>query len=68
MAVNQTNSLLKLNQFAKDIGMKAKDVAGTLEAKGIAVKSQKTLEPHEFEIMFEALTKENQITNIMLKH
>lgn len=65
MAANQTtNSLLKLNQFAKDIGMKAKDVVGVLEAKGVAVKSQKTLEPHEFELMFEALTKENQITNI----
>ena len=44
--------------------MKAKDVVSVLEAKGISVKSQKTLEPHEFEVMFEALTKENQITNI----
>ena len=44
--------------------MKAKDVVSTLEAKGISVKSQKTLEPYEFEVMFEALTKENQITNI----
>ena len=44
--------------------MKAKDVVSVLESKGIAVKSQKTLEPYEFEVMFEALTKENQITNI----
>ncbi len=64
MAANQTNSLLKLNQFAKDINMKTKDVSAVLEGKGIAVKSQKPLEPREFEILFEALTKENQISNI----
>ncbi len=64
MAANQSNSLLKLNQFAKDINMKAKDVVSVLEAKGIAAKTQKVLDPYEFEVMFEALTKENQITNI----
>ena len=64
MAANQTNSLLKLNQFAKDMGLKAKDIVGIFEAKGIPVKSQKTLEPYEFEVMFEALTRENQIINI----
>ena len=64
MAANQSNSLLKLNQFAKDINMKAKDVVSVLEAKGIEAKTQKVLAPHEFEVMFEALTKENQITNI----
>ena len=64
MAANQTSSLLKLNQFAKDINMKTKDVVGILEEKGITAKSQKVLEPVEFEILFEVLTKENQITNI----
>ncbi len=44
--------------------MKAKDVVSVLEAKGISAKTQKVLEPREFEMMFEALTKENQITNI----
>ena len=39
MAANQTsNSLLKLNQFAKDLNMKTKDVTAILEEKGIAVK------------------------------
>jgi len=44
--------------------MKSKDVAAILEQKGIAVKTQKPLEPSEFDLLFETLTKENQITNI----
>ena len=44
--------------------MKSKDVATILEQKGIAVKTQKPLEPSEFDLLFETLTKENQITNI----
>ena len=44
--------------------MKSKDVATILEQKGVAVKSQKPLEPSEFDLLFETLTKENQITNI----
>ena len=63
MAANQTN-LLKLNQLAKDMNMKTKDVVSVLEGKGIAAKSQKPLEPAEFEVLFNALTLENQITNI----
>ena len=56
--------MLKLNQFAKDMNMKTKDVSSILEGKGIPVKSQKVLDPSEFDVLFEALTKENQITNI----
>ena len=65
MAVNQTSSLLKLNQLAKDLNMKTKDVCTVLEEKGIEAKSQKTLEVKEFETLFEALTKKNQINNIL---
>ena len=64
MAANQSNSLLKLNQLAKDMNMKSKDVITILEEKGIAAKTQKALEPGEFEILFETLTKNNQINNI----
>ncbi len=64
MAANQASNLLKVNQFAKDMNMKAKDMTVILEGKGISVKSQKPLEPAEFDVLFEALTKENQITNI----
>jgi len=44
--------------------MKTKDVVAILEEKGVAVKSQKPMDPSEFELLFEALTKANQITNI----
>ena len=45
--------------------MKTKDVTAILEAKGVAVSStQKALEPREFDLLFEALTKENQIAGI----
>ena len=44
--------------------MKSKDVATILEQKGVVVKTQKPLEPSEFDLLFETLTKENQITNI----
>ncbi|MBO5938801.1 MAG: translation initiation factor IF-2 [Clostridia bacterium] len=53
-----------MNQFAKDLNMKSKDVAAILEQKGVAVKTQKPLEPSEFDLLFETLTKDNQITNI----
>ena len=53
-----------MNQFAKDLNMKSKDVAAILEQKGVTVKTQKPLEPSEFDLLFETLTKENQITNI----
>ncbi len=65
MAANQvSNSLLKVTQFAKDMNMKTKDVTAILEEKGIAIKSQKPMEPGEFDVLFEALTRANQITNI----
>ena len=59
------NPQLKINQLAKDLGKKSKDIVELLTGKGIDVKnSQKTLEPDEFNIFFEAITKENQITEI----
>ena len=44
--------------------MKSKDLTAVLEEKGIAMKTQKPLEPSEFDVLFETLTKQNQITNI----
>ena len=65
MAANQvSNSLLKVNQLAKDLNMKSKDVLAVLEGKGISAKTQKPMEPEEFDLLFDALTKSNQITNI----
>ena len=65
MAANQTsNSLLKVNQLSKDLNMKSKDLAEILTSEGIEYKTQKTLDPLEFSILFEKLTSSNQITNI----
>ncbi len=44
--------------------MKSKEVLEVLTSKGITLKSQATLEPANFEVLFDALTKENQIDNI----
>ena len=55
----------KVNQLAKDLGIKSKDILDTLADKGIAAKTtQGTLEGREFDILMEALTKKNQIKDI----
>ena len=55
----------KINQLAKDLGIKSKDILDTLAEKGIASKTtQGTLEGREFDILMEALTKKNQIKDI----
>ncbi|MBE6577368.1 MAG: translation initiation factor IF-2 [Ruminococcaceae bacterium] len=63
MAATTTN-LLKVTQLSKDMNMKSKDVMEVLSGKGITPKSQTTLEPAQFEVLFDALTKANQIDNI----
>ena len=64
MAANQTSNLLKVNQFSKDIAMKSKDIAEILAAEGIEYKTQRALEPNEFAILFDKITKDNQISGI----
>ena len=44
--------------------MKSKDVLDVLANKGIALKSQATLEVAQFEMLFDTLTRNNQIDNI----
>ncbi len=44
--------------------MKSKDMVSVLEEKGVSPKTQKPLEPAEFDLLFDTLTKNNQITNI----
>ena len=60
-----SNPQFKINQIAKDLGKKSKDIVELLVSKGVDVKnSQKTLEAEEFDIFFDAITKANQITEI----
>ena len=62
MAVNPQ---FKINQLAKDLGKKSKDIVDLLTAKGFEVKNtQKTLEAVEFDVLFDTMTKDNQITEI----
>ena len=58
------NPQFKVNQLAKDLGIKSKDILDTLAEKGITAKTQGALEGREFDILFDALTKQNQIKDI----
>ena len=62
MAVNPQ---FKINQIAKDLGKKSKDIVDLLVGKGFEVKNtQKALEATEFNVLFDTITKDNQITEI----
>ncbi|MBR2622532.1 MAG: translation initiation factor IF-2 N-terminal domain-containing protein, partial [Clostridia bacterium] len=58
------NSQYKVNKMAKDLGLKSKDLSDILASNGKDVKTQRTLEPVEFDILFETLTRDHQISNI----
>ncbi len=59
------NQQFKLNKLAKDMGLKSKELVEILSQNGIEAKTtQKALEPAEFDILFETLTRANQISNI----
>ena len=59
------NPQFKINQMAKDMGLKSKDMTELLAAKGMPnVKSEKTLTEQEFNILFQSLTEANQVDNI----
>ena len=58
------NPQFKVNKMAKDMGLKSKELSDILTDHGMEVKTQRTLEPQEFDILFETLTRSHQITNI----
>lgn len=60
----EAKTQFKINKLAKDMGLKGKDLVDLLAAKGKEVTAQKTLEPIEFDLLLDALTKENQISDI----
>lgn len=57
-------SQFKINKLAKDLGVKSKELIEILAESGREVTAQKALEPSEFDLLFDRLTKENQITDI----
>ncbi len=59
------NPQFKINQMAKDMGLKSKDLTDILASKGMTdVKSQRTLSEREFNLLLHTLTAANQVTNI----
>jgi len=57
--------MFRINQLSKDLGMKAKDLTATLEEIGIKGKANSAvLEPDEVNLLFEHITKKNQIHDI----
>ena len=61
---SMAQNTIKLNNVNKDFNMKGKDVLVALEECGIQKKTGGTLEPVEFEIFIEYLTKKNEIRNL----
>ena len=55
---------VKVNQLAKDLGLKTKDVTDFFAEAGIEIKTQKALEPFELDLILEKMTRANQIDNI----
>ncbi len=59
------NPQFKINQVAKDLGKKSKDIVEILTESGFEVKNtQKVLEAKEFDVLFDKLTRAHQITEI----
>ena len=54
----------KVNQLAKDLNIKTKDIVDMMSDAGIEVKTQKSLEPDEFGVFFNLITQANQINDI----
>ena len=65
MAVMNHNQQFKIAKLAKDLGMKSKELVEVLSKNGIEAKTtQKALEPVEFDILFDTITRQNQIVDI----
>ena len=63
MAGNTTK--FKINNLAKDLEMKSKDLLAEAEKLGVKVKNPGALlDSEEFDVIFNALTNANQINNI----
>jgi len=61
MAVNSQN---KVTTLAKDLGLKTKDITDLFAGTGLDIKTSSTLDNAALDIMWDRLTKANQISNI----
>ena len=61
----KSNSMFKVSQIAKDLGVKPKELQGTLEGLGIEAKSNSsTLESDDINLLFEHMTEGARIKDI----
>ena len=59
------NQQYRISQLAKELGLKGKDIVDVLAASGIEGKtSSAALDPDEFGLVMDVLSKQNQISNI----
>ena len=65
MMATKSNSMFKINQLAKDLSMKPKELTTTLDGLGVSVKSNSaTLENDEVNLLFASLTESARIKDI----
>ncbi len=57
-------SQYKVNQLAKDLSLKPRELADIMATVGLDVRTQRTLEVHELDVIWETLTTLNQIVGI----
>ena len=61
----KTAPMFKINQIAKDLGMKTKEVTSEAEAAGVAGKTTSaSFEAEEFNMFFDHITSNNQIKDM----
>ena len=61
----KSNSMFRISQLAKDLGLKTKELTEKLDELGVSVKSTSaSLEPDEVNLLFESLSKEAKIKDI----
>ncbi len=58
------SSQYKVNQLAKDLSLKPRELADIMATVGLDVRAQRALETHELDVIWETLTTMNQITGI----
>ena len=57
-------SQYKVNQLAKDLALKPKELTDVMAAAGLDAKTQKALDSFELDVLWEHITKANQISGI----
>ena len=61
----KSNSMFRISQLAKDLGLKTKELTEKLNELGVSTKNTSaSLEPDEVNLLFESLSKDSEIKDI----